>query len=131
MEKDLNMEKLLVFLQEIYDLTSDMHYNYTTGCNFFSVHKLMDEIREPILEFVDEIKEVVYLGHREFAPSCKEISSLAKQYPLILDEVVALLINTVSHIDSIKSSVDSGTSKVLDDISAHCLKYIGITRRLY
>ena len=126
------MEKLLVLLQEIQDLASDIHYNYSYKAEFFSIHKLMDEVRDPVSGFVDDIKEVIYLGHGSTAPACKLISSQTVEFPLDLLSLKNLLDDTIQHIEDIKDSmqVDSGSCAVLDAISQHCLKYSGLLFRL-
>lgn len=126
------MEEILIKLFVIEQKASDVHYNFHSGNSYFAVHKLMDEVREPINSFVDEIKEVIYLGHNEPAPSSKKI--VEGSLSLLTDNVelsslVPLMDSTIQEIENIKPALDCGSAKVMDDISAHLLKYRGLVTK--
>jgi DNA-binding ferritin-like protein len=126
------MEEILIKLFAIEQKASDIHYNFKSGNSYFAVHKLMDEVREPINDFMDEIKEVIYLGHDEPAPNSKLIidgASALLSDSLDLSYLVSLMDNAIQAIENIKSELDSGSSKVVDDISAHLLKYRGLVKK--
>lgn len=126
------MEEILRELFVIEQYASDIHYNYPTKNSFFAIHKLMDEVREPICGFADDIKEIIYLGHNEPAPSSKAIAeSSLPLFPegIDLSNLVALMTKTIQSIENIKSELDSGSAKVMDDIEAHLLKYRGLVSK--
>lgn len=126
------MEEILKELFVIEQIASDIHYNFPSGKSYFAVHKLMDEVREPICGFADDIKEIIYLGHNESAPNSKEIvEGSLSLYPVSADlpNLVALMTKTIQSVENVKSELDSGSAKVMDDIAAHLLKYRGLVTK--
>ena len=108
---------------------ADIHYNYSASSNFFGIHKLMDEVREPINNYIDQIKEIIYLGHNEKAPVSKNILSESltqiSEFELLSD-LNNLIDECLKQIEEEKVNIDSGSSKILDDIASHLLKYRGL-----
>ena len=97
-----------------------------------SLYKLMDEVREPISGFADDIKEIIYLGHGEPAPSSKKIvegSLSLLSEGIDLSHLISLMTKTIQDVENIKSELDSGSAKLMDDISAHLLKYKGLVSK--
>lgn len=126
------MEEILKELFVIEQVASDIHYNFPSGKSYFAVHKLMDEVREPICGFADDIKEIIYLGHNEPAPNSKEIvEGSLSLYPVSADlpNLVSLMTKTIQSVENVKFELDSGSAKVMDDIAAHLLKYRGLVTK--
>lgn len=126
------MEEILKELFVIEQVASDIHYNFQSGKSYFAIHKLMDEVREPISGFADDIKEIIYLGHDEPAPSSKTIvEGSLSLYPSNSDlpNLVSLMTKTIQSVENVKSELDSGSAKVMDDIAAHLLKYRGLVQK--
>lgn len=126
------MLDILKDLFAIEQLASDIHYNFPSGKSFFAIHKLMDEVREPICGFADDIKEIIFLGHGEPAPSSKVIVEGSLSLipdSLDLQNLIGLFDLTLQNIENVKSNLDSGSAKVMDDIAAHLLKYRGLVQK--
>lgn len=126
------MLEILKQLFALQQFCSDLHYNFVAGYAYFGIHKLMDEVREPLEGYMDEIKEVIYLGHSEPAPSSKSIvEGSLNLIPDVLDlhNLIGLFDLTLQHIENVKSDLDAGSAKILDDISAHLLKYRGLVQK--
>lgn len=126
------MLDILKDLFAIEQLASDIHYNFPSGKSFFAIHKLMDEVRDPISGFADDIKEIIYLGHGEPAPSSKVIVEGSLSLipdSLDLQNLIGLFDVTLQNIENAKSNLDSGSAKVMDDIAAHLLKYRGLVQK--
>ena len=113
------MKEILKELFVIEQIASDIHYNFPSGKSYFAVHKLMDE-------------EIIYLGHNEPAPNSKEIvEGSLSLYPVSADlpNLVSLMTKTIQSVENVKSELDSGSAKVMDDIAAHLLKYRGLVTK--
>ena len=58
------MKEILGQLLALELMSKEVHYSYR-GADFFSVHKLMDEVFEGLSDFRDEISETVFMGDRK------------------------------------------------------------------
>lgn len=66
------MYKLICYLTAIYQYSKTIHYE-VKGEAFYGKHLFNDRIAENMNDYVDLIKEVVFLGHAKDAPSAVAI----------------------------------------------------------
>lgn len=66
------MFKLICYLTAIYQYSKTIHYE-VKGEAFYGKHLFNDRIAENMNDYVDLIKEVVYLGHAKDAPSAGQV----------------------------------------------------------
>lgn len=126
------MRELIVYLQALSIYCKDAHYGFT-GVNFKSLHEWMDEINEPLADFIDEIKESYILRHGEKVPRGTVINAEAVQYvpndlssnESILRAMNALLSMVNTHIGNIADAT-RGDDDLLGRIGAHLQKHLGL-----
>jgi DNA-binding ferritin-like protein len=61
------MKDLIKHLDAIRNTAKDLHY-HATGASFYAVHLLADRIQEPIISFIDDLKEICFLGLEKEVP---------------------------------------------------------------
>lgn len=66
------MFKLICYLTAIYQYSKTIHYE-VKGEAFYGKHLFNDRIAENMNDYVDLIKEVVFLGHAKDAPSAGQV----------------------------------------------------------
>lgn len=64
---------------------SDLHY-LAQKENFYSDHKLADELRDDIDEWIDKVNEICFLGEEKTAPYSKDIILQASQHIILLQD---------------------------------------------
>lgn len=129
------MYDLIVRLQAILIYCKDAHYAFT-GIDFKPLHEWVDEIGEPIYDFMDEIKENSFLFSGVKVPRGTKINEDAAKYVPeilatnldILNALFALLTMTNSMITDLskKDEITAGESDLLGRISAHLQKHIAL-----
>lgn len=67
------MKDLIIILDKIRLTAKDLHY-HASGSTFYAQHLLADRIQEPIIGFIDDLKEICYLGAEKEVPTAKELS---------------------------------------------------------
>lgn len=75
------IKDLIVALEKVRIVAKQLHYRLS-GEAFYANHKLMDRVQKPMMEFIDSLKEVCYLGHGSLPPTEQEI------YSEVVDELV-------------------------------------------
>ena len=129
----------VVMLDVIYQLEAlrifckDAHYHFT-GAGFKPLHEWVDEILDPIPQFVDDIKEQVFLRKGKDIPSGVEINERASFYvpkevgktnEEILSNLGALL--SMVHQTVNRADVNTkGDDDLLGKIDSHLQKHIGL-----
>ena len=71
------MKDCIVRLTVIKNLAKDIHYQ-AHGEAFYGIHLLMDRVADGLDQYIDDIKENLYLGWRNMPPSSKEIFKIAE-----------------------------------------------------
>lgn len=126
------MLKLIYLLEAIRIYAKDCHYNMS-GINYLQWHQFMDTVAGPIDDFLDEIKECVFLFSAVDVPRGTEINEQAAQFvpkelgsnESMLSNLRALLSMTVAHINDTKPD-ETGTGDILSRIGVHLQKMIGL-----
>lgn len=129
------MYDLIVRLQAILIYCKDAHYAFS-GIDFKPLHEWVDEIGEPIYDFMDEIKENSFLFSGVKVPRGTKINEDAAKYVPetlasnsdILNALFALLSMTNSMVTEIskKDEITAGESDLLGRIGSHLQKHIAL-----
>lgn len=127
------MLDIIYQLVAIQIFAKDAHYNFK-GVNFKPLHEWMDEIGDPIAEFVDEIKESVILRKGKEVPRGTVInheaaffvpSDMGSNAKEVLSNMHALLSMAHQSINGL-DDLSEGDSDLLGRIDAHLQKQIGL-----
>lgn len=128
-----------MMLEVIYQLEAlrifckDSHYSFY-GINFKPLHEWVDEILDPIPQFIDDIKEQVFLRKGKDIPSGVEINEKASFYvpkevgknnEEILSNLSALL-SMVHQTINKTDTMSKGDDDLLGRIDSHLQKHIGL-----
>ena len=111
------------------------HWNII-GANFNSDHPYLDEIEEPLDEFIDSIVEKYFMAtKREDLPKLFEVfkdqsNQYYGEYTNNADEIFENIKNLIIDLQDIVEEIDSfrGVNAVLDEISSHLLKSLGLIK---
>ncbi len=130
------MKELLQYLEAIRQTAKDLHYN-ASGASFYGIHLLADRISDPLAGFIDDIKEVAYLGQGKAPPSSKELADgflplLAQdtsQTAILPDlgRLVSLAVYTIEELS--RSPITQGELNLLGAISQHLTTSYGLLSR--
>lgn len=122
------MLKIIVYLEAIRLASKQLHYN-AKGPNFYKDHLMMDEIQSDIGDFVDEIKENVYMRSGKQVPYEHQIyENVLKILPTEIDlkYLRSLIVSCMDHIDEVsENSVKACDSDLLGKISSNLAKSLG------
>ena len=134
------MKDCIVRLTVIKNLAKDIHYN-AHGEAFYGIHLLMDRVAEGLDQYVDDIKENVFLGRGQLPPTSKEIFKLAEAYipdihpgdnKEMLSELLHFIEGTLENIYELvmnTTELMNGDIALFDDISKDLRKKQGLIRR--
>ena len=126
-------------LDLLYQLTAlqiyckDCHYSFT-GIDFKSLHTWMDEISEPLGDFLDEIKESVILRKGQDVPRGVEINNDAAFYvpSNIGNDNREILSNLQAMISMIHQTINgmgeltAGDGDIMGRLDSHLEKHLGL-----
>jgi len=127
------MLDVIYLLTAVQIFAKDAHYNFK-GVGFMSLHKWMDEITDPIYDFVDEIKEQIMLRKGVEIPRGTVInhesafyvpSELGGDNKQILSNLHALLSMAHQTIND-KEWETQGVGDLMGRIDSHLQKHIGL-----
>lgn len=126
-------------LELIYQLTAlqiflkDAHYSFR-GIDFKPLHEWVDEIGSPLGDFLDDIKENVYLRVEGKVPRGVDINNSAAWYvptevgannQEILSNVQAMLMMIHQNINGMEK-LTAGESDLLGRLDSHIEKHLGL-----
>ena len=131
--------QLLALLEAIRIYGKDAHYGMR-GFDYLPWHQYMDQIVDPIADYVDEIKESIILARGERVPRGTEINAIAaaEYVPAalpnddngaILRALHSLISQTIRYIDEIAKTdpqFTQGNGDLLGRISSALGKHIGL-----
>lgn len=131
------MKDCIVRLTVIKNIAKDIHYN-AHGESFYGIHLLMDRVAEGLDQYIDDIKENLYLGWHNTPPSSKEIFKIAEAMMPELDHTDNLsmirvlrdfISGTLENICELVQNTTilmNGDIALLDDISKDLRKKRGL-----
>lgn len=131
------MIDVLVMLEVVKWLASDLHYN-STGPMFYALHLLADRVKD-FGSAEDDLKEGFWLGCLDTTPPAdREIANLTvAAYDKVIEgkdcpvaRLLAGLMNLGSAVDNIKkdTSLNGGVHAILDDIRKRVNTYTFLVR---
>lgn len=131
------MIEVLVALEVVKWLASDLHYN-STGPMFYALHLLADRVKD-FGSAEDDLKEGFWLGCLDTTPPAdREIANLTvTAYDKVIDgkdcplaRLLAGLTNLGAVVDELKNdtSLNGGVHAILDDISKRTNTYTFLVR---
>lgn len=117
------MITLIEYLTAVREFAKDIHY-HAHGESFYGIHLLMDRVADNIYTYIDQLKEVCYLGDINEVPQSKDIMKVAIAYmPDIVESnsdniarLANLIAKTLDHIAEIKNGTPARDS-LLDAIA--------------
>lgn len=127
------MLDIIYQLVAIQIFAKDAHYNFRGG-DFKALHEWMDEIGDPLYDFVDEMKESMILRKGYEVPRGTEINQEAAFYVpsaigddnrQILSGLQALIAMTHQSINKVDWD-SQGDSDLMGRIDAHLQKHLGL-----
>lgn len=131
------MKDCIVRLTVIKNLAKDIHYN-AHGREFYGIHLLMDRVADGLDQFIDDIKENIYLGRGQFPPASKEIFKVAEamlpeklpydtvaQLGILADFISGTLENIFELVQN-TTILMNGDVALFDDISKDLRKKLGL-----
>lgn len=113
----------------------DAHYSFR-GIDYKPLHEWMDEISDPLDDFLDEIKESILLRNSNEVPRGTEINANAAFYVPsvvgennreILSNVQAVMMMVHQTINGLKD-MSVGNGDILGRLDSHLEKHLGLLR---
>lgn len=130
------MIDLISMLEAIRIYAKDCHYAFRGASDFIQNHKWVDDISEPMADYIDEIKESILAYHGTEIPRGVEINTRAQQYvpqdlpyddnTRLLRNLRALIIMTIARIDELAKNASAGDSDILGRIGSFLQKQAGL-----
>lgn len=129
------MLELVEQLTALQIFAKDAHYSFR-GLEYKPLHEWMDEIADPLNDFLDEIKESILLRANNEVPRGVEINANAAFYVPseiggnnreILSNVQAVIMMCHQTINGLKD-MSVGNGDILGRIDSHLEKHLGLLR---
>lgn len=129
-----NINKLIAQLIAIQNFCKDIHYN-SKGESFYGKHLLADRVQENINEYIDQLKEICFLGNDvDTLPSGEYLLKATSFIPSIQEDDKAnfkslenLLIVTLSTIQDLKGT--KGEENLYGNIAQDLQNSLGLINR--
>lgn len=126
------IDNLIVYLMAISSYAKDIHYN-CSGENFYGNHLFADRINDNLSEFIDQIKEVILLGHNlKPLHSSEYLKRASESVPddISFSQMSELMLNTLSLIETIEG-VSKGDENLIGAIAQDIQNNIGLINIMY
>lgn len=132
------IDNLIAHLTAITNYAKDLHYN-CSGESFYGKHLFADRLQDGIHDFIDQIKEVILLGHGfETLPS-KEYLQMA--IPLIPDPIfpdnsykfenmLTLMLDTLQLMEDIEG-LSRGDDNLIGNIAQEIQNNVGLLNIMF
>lgn len=102
-----HFNKLITYLMAIQNFCKDIHYS-CHGESFYSKHLFVDRIQENLYNYIDEIKEICFLGNDEQPlPSGEYLSRATSLIPLLETKDLQNFINLGKLIVEVLALIDN------------------------
>ena len=129
-----NINKLIAQLIAICNYAKDIHYN-AKGDAFYSKHLLADRIQDNISEYIDQIKEICFLGNDvETLPSAEYLLKATSYIPAIQEDDKAnfkslemLIVSTLATIEGLEGT--KGEENLYGNIAQDLQNSLGLINR--
>lgn len=129
-----NINKLIAQLIAICNYAKDIHYNAKNDA-FYSKHLLADRIQDNISEYIDQIKEVCFLGNDvETLPSAEYLLKATSFIPAIQEDDKAnfkslemLIVSTLATIEGLEGT--KGEENLYGAIAQDLQNSLGLINR--
>lgn len=130
------MKDTIIRLTVIKNLAKDIHYN-AHGEAFYGIHLLMDRVADGLDQYIDDLKENLFLGRRILPPSSKEIFRVAEamlpemstdnlEMVRVLRDFISGTLENIYELVTNTTELMNGDISLLDDISKDLRKKIGL-----
>lgn len=108
------MVQILIKLFALYGTLKNLHYS-VNGLNFYSIHKLADDMSDGLLSFADEIQENYYLGQGLPAVDMKMVMSGAYS-EICAGDAVSCLKGSLLTINELIQLCEEESTPAVEDI---------------
>ena len=138
------MDEILEYIVCVGILADDLHYR-SSGDSFYANHLLADTIKKPLDGFMDDLREIYWLGELYALPPQTDVTyqnasmkaqsirlraaSSDRNLGLSVKDALNVLIHSIENIKK-EGALISGTVSVLDGICAHAQKMCGLLDRM-
>lgn len=130
------MKDTIIRLTVIKNLAKDIHYQ-SHGEAFYGIHILMDRVADGLDQYIDDIKENLFLGRRILPPSSKEIFRVAEamlpelstdnlEMVRVLRDFISGTLENIYELVTNTTELMNGDISLLDDISKDLRKKLGL-----
>lgn len=127
------IDKLIAFLYAIQQYAKDLHYN-CIGESFYGRHLFADRIYEPMADFIDEVKEVILLGHNFSTLPSKEYLAMAIELipnnPYDFKNMLNLMLQSLQHIEGL-TGLSKGDDNLIGNIAQNIQNMVGLLNIMY
>lgn len=122
------MKSLITKLESIRAICKEWHYE-ASGESFYAQHLLADRIQDPLLGFVDSIKEVCFLGNGILPPSVAAVEALVPcEIKCRLYDSLTVAIYQIEELS--QTQIMQGELNLLGSISEHLMLSRGLLWRV-
>ena len=133
-----NVNKLISYLVAIQNYAKDIHYN-CKGEAFYSKHLLVDRIQDGLYDYIDQLKEVYFLGNNILPlPSGEYLAKAMNLLPPVeaddkrnFEHIKALIEDCLTHTQ--KMLLETGTPRaevsLVDGIAQDLEGKLGLVNR--
>ena len=133
-----NINKLICYLIAIQNFAKDIHYS-CSGDAFYGKHLLADRIYDGLDDFIDQLKEVYFLGNNILPLSSSEYLAMAMNLLPALEQddkknftnMKNLIVNALAHMERMLQDKEAtrGEVSLIDGIAQDLQGKLGLVNR--